>query len=137
MIYNLGENNSLVNQFVAEIRDIDIQHDRMRFRRNLERLGEIAAYEISKKLEWENKTVTTPLGKLEIPRLKEHPILGTILRAGLPLHQGVLNYFDRSDNAFISAYRKHSTDGGFEINLERAVVVCFICINLCFDPNLF
>ena len=118
MIYNLGENNSLVNQYVAEIRDINIQQDRMRFRRNLERLGEIAAYEISKKLEWGNKTVTTQLGKLEIPQLKEQPIIGTILRAGLPLHQGVLNYFDRSDNAFISAYRKHFPDGGFEISLE-------------------
>jgi len=118
MLYNVGENNSLLNQFVAEIRDVNIQHDRLRFRRNIERVGEIMAYEISKKLEWTTQTVTTPLGTLSVPVLKEQPIIGTILRAGLPLHQGILNYFDRADNAFISAYRKHHSDGSFEISIE-------------------
>jgi len=118
MVYNLGENNSLVNQYIAEIRSTSVQTDRMRFRRNLERIGEIAAYEISKTLEWENKRIVTPLGELLMPQLKEQPVLGTILRAGLPLHQGILNYFDRADNAFISAYRKHLENGTFRIQLE-------------------
>lgn len=118
MVYNLGEKNSLVNQFIAEIRNKAVQGDRLRFRRNLERIGEIAAYEISKTLEWENQRIVTPLGELLMPQLKEQPVLGTILRAGLPLHQGLLNYFDRADNAFISAYRKHLEDGTFRIQLE-------------------
>ncbi len=118
MIINLSQNNSLVNQFVSEIRDINIQKDRLRFRRNIERVGEIAAYEISKNLEYQNRSVQTPLGKIEIPVLKEQPVLGTILRAGLPLHNGLLNYFDQADNAFISAYRHHLSDGTFEIKLE-------------------
>jgi uracil phosphoribosyltransferase len=118
MVYNLGSNNSLVNQFIAEIRSTSIQKDRMRFRRNLERIGEIAAYEISKKLEWQEERVITPLGELLVPQLKDQPVIGTILRAGLPLHQGVLNYFDQADNAFISAYRKHLEDGTFRIQLE-------------------
>ena len=118
MVINLGDANSLVNQFVAEIRDVNIQNDRLRFRRNLERIGEIAAYEISKTLTWKNKTVTTPLGTKAVPVLAEQPVVGTILRAGLPLHQGLLNYLDGADNAFISAYRKHHADGSFEISLE-------------------
>ena len=118
MVYNLGEKNSLVNQFIAEIRSKSVQTDRMRFRRNLERIGEIAAYEISKTLEWENKRIVTPMGELLVPQLKEQPVLGTILRAGLPLHQGILNYFDGADNAFISAYRKHLESGTFRIQLE-------------------
>lgn len=118
IVNNLGMKNSLVNQFVAEIRNVDVQSDRMRFRKNIERLGEIFAYEISKALEWENKTINTPLGKIDMPQLKEQPIIGSILRAGLPLHQGLLNYFDQADNAFISAYRKHNVDGSFIIQLE-------------------
>ncbi|HZG00921.1 MAG TPA: uracil phosphoribosyltransferase [Chitinophagales bacterium] len=118
MVINLGDTHSLINQFVAEIRDVNIQHDRMRFRRNLERVGEIAAYEISKTLAWKTKTVTTPLGTKEVPVLAEQPVIGTILRAGLPLHQGLLHYFDGADNAFISAYRKHAPDGSFDISLE-------------------
>lgn len=118
MVINLGDANSLVNQFVAEIRDVNIQSDRLRFRRNLERIGEIAAYEISKTLAWKTKTVTTPLGTKQVPVLAEQPVVGTILRAGLPLHQGLLNYLDSADNAFISAYRKHHADGSFEISLE-------------------
>ena len=118
MVYILNEQNSIINQFIAEIRDEEIQKDRMRFRRNIERIGEIAAYELSKTLEWINKEVTTPLGVAVVPVLKEQPVLATILRAGLPLHQGLLNYFDHADNAFISAYRKHHKDGSFDIHLE-------------------
>ncbi|MEP7264702.1 MAG: uracil phosphoribosyltransferase [Bacteroidota bacterium] len=118
MLHVLNEHPSLIHHYIAEIRDQDVQKDRMRFRRNLERIGEIAAYEISKKLEYEVKEVTTPLGVALIPLLKEQPIVATILRAGLPLHQGVLNYFDKADNAFITAFRKHHKDGSFDIRLD-------------------
>ena len=117
-IYNLGEENSLFNQFISEIRNVDIQTDAMRFRRNMERIGEIFAYEISKKLPYEKKKIITPLGEVEMNLIKQPPVLATILRAGLPLHQGLLNYFDRSDNAFISAFRKHDLDGNFEIQID-------------------
>jgi uracil phosphoribosyltransferase len=90
----------------------------MRFRKNLERTGEVIAYEISKTLEWEERDIPTPLGISVCKVIKEQPILATILRAGLPLHQGVLNYFDKADNAFVSAYRKHHRDGSFEISIE-------------------
>ena len=106
MVHDLSLSNSIINQFVAELRDVTIQSDRMRFRRNLERIGEIFAYEISKTISFELKV------------LGEQPIVGTILRAGLPLHTGILNYFDAADNAFISAYRKHHKDGSFDIKLE-------------------
>jgi uracil phosphoribosyltransferase len=118
MLHNLSETNTLAAQFVAELRDVNIQNDRMRFRRNMERLGEIFAYEISKHLEWTETEVTTPLGVAQSKALKEQPVLATILRAGVPLHQGLLNFFDRADNAFIAAYRKHNKDGTFFINLE-------------------
>jgi uracil phosphoribosyltransferase len=118
MVINLSKEHSLVNCWVAELRDIDVQKDRMRFRRNLERIGEIAAYEISKKLEFEKKEIQTPLGIANASVLKEQPVLATILRAGLPLHQGLLNYFDKADNAFASAYRKHNSKGTFEISLD-------------------
>lgn len=117
-IINLGSHNSIFNQFIAEIRDEKIQKDSMRFRRNCERLGEIFAYEISKKLAYEEQEVTTPLGVSNINLIKEQPVLSTILRAGLPVHQGLLTYFDKSDNAFVSAYRKHHKDGSFDIELE-------------------
>ncbi|MBK5284220.1 MAG: uracil phosphoribosyltransferase [Bacteroidia bacterium] len=118
MLNILGNQNSILNQFIAELRDEEIQKDRMRFRRNLERIGEIFAYEISKQLSYTSKEVTTPLGIATVPVLSEQPIIGTILRAGLPLHQGFLNFFDSADNAFISAYRKHHKDGSFDIKLE-------------------
>ena len=118
MIVNLSEKHSLVSNWVAELRDVNIQNDRMRFRRNLERIGEVAAYEISKVLPFEEKEIQTPLGIAEHKMMKEQPVLATILRAGLPLHQALLNYFDKADNAFISAYRKHHKDGSFEISLE-------------------
>jgi len=103
---------------MSELRDKDIQTDSMRFRRNLERIGEVAAYEISKKLSYEIKEVTTPFGTANCKVLHAQPVLATILRAGLGMHYGLLNYFDKAENAFISAYRKHSADGSFEISLE-------------------
>jgi uracil phosphoribosyltransferase len=118
MIINLSEQHSLISNWVAELRDVTVQEDRMRFRRNLERIGEAAAYEISKILPFEEKEVQTPMGIATHKLLKEQPVLATILRAGLPLHQGLLNYFDKADNAFISAYRKHHKDGSFEISLD-------------------
>jgi uracil phosphoribosyltransferase len=118
MVHNLSIQNSIVNQFVAEMRDVQIQRDRMRFRKNLERLGEIFAYEISKTLEYEETEVITPLGIASMRVLVSQPIVGTILRAGLPLHYGLLNYFDQADNAFISAYRRHHKDGSFDIKLD-------------------
>lgn len=118
MIINLSKDHSLVSNWVAEIRDAEIQRDRMRFRRNLERIGEIAAYEISKVLPATEKEIQTPLGIALCKTLDEQPVLATILRAGLPLHQGLLNYFDKADNAFVSAYRKHDAEGSFEISLE-------------------
>jgi len=118
MVINLSEQHSLISNWISEIRDADIQTDRMRFRRNLERIGEAAAYEISKVLPFVEKEVQTPLGIASCKVLEYHPVLATILRAGLPLHQGLLNYFDKADNAFISAYRKHNKDGSFEISLD-------------------
>jgi uracil phosphoribosyltransferase len=120
MVYNLGKKNSLLNQFLSELRDEEIQLDRMRFRKNLERLGEIFAYEVSKKFEYEEKEIITPLGTSNMPLLKEQPILSTIFRAGLPLHQGMLNYFDQADNAFISAYRRYEKNEKFDIRIEYA-----------------
>ena len=133
MVTNLSTKHSLISNWISELRSTDIQTDRMRFRRNLERIGEAIAYEISKTLPWEDKEIQTPLGIHTSKVLADQPVLATILRAGLPLHQGLLNYFDRADNAFISAYRKHHRDGSFEINLEyfssaslenRVLIVC-------------
>lgn len=118
MIKNLAAKNSILNQYLSEIRDSEIQKDSLRFRKNFERVGEIFAYEISKILEYETREVVTPLGMAEVPVLKNFPVLATILRAGLPLHQGLLNIFDRSENAFITAYRYHHKDGSFDIRVE-------------------
>lgn len=118
MIVNLSEAHSLVSNWVSELRDVNIQGDRMRFRRNLERIGEAAAYEISKILPYKVVETPTPLGIHESKVLEQQPVLATILRAGLPMHNGMLNYFDKADNAFVSAYRKHHRDGSFEISLE-------------------
>lgn len=118
MVINLSAECSLICDWISELRDVQIQSDRMRFRRNLERIGEVAAYEISRQLAYVEKEVHTPLGISQCKVLKEQPVLATILRAGLPLHQGLLNYFDKADNAFISAYRKHNRDGTFEISLD-------------------
>ena len=118
MVIDLSKHHSLLNHWVAELRDVNLQNDRMRFRRNIERIGEVAAYELSKTLHFKKADVITPLGIASTSLLEEQPVLATILRAGLPLHQGMLNYFDKADNAFISAYRKHHPDGSFEISLE-------------------
>jgi uracil phosphoribosyltransferase len=118
MVKIIGNQNSVFNQFIAEIRDETIQKDSMRFRRNIERMGEIIAYEISKTFAYENCEITTPLGIANVSLSKQRPVIATILRAGLPLHQGVLNYFDKAENAFISAYRKHHKNGTFDIQVE-------------------
>lgn len=117
-VINLGANNSIFNQFIAEIRDVNIQTDPLRFRKNIERIGEIFAYEISKRLNYHQRDVETPLGvaKMNVP--EGFPILATVLRAGLPMHQGLLNYFDRSGNAFISAFRKYIDKKDFVIEFE-------------------
>mgnify|MGYP006280538289 FL=1 len=118
MVHHLSEKHSLLSNWIAELRDINVQHDRMRFRRNIERIGEVIAYEMSKHMASKQVKTTTPLGIHDSKVLNEQPVLATILRAGLPLHQGMLNYFDKADNAFISAYRKHHDDGNFEISIE-------------------
>ena len=118
MVINLSEKHSLVSNWLSELRDIDVQQDRLKFRRNLEKIGEVSAYEISKQLSWIEKEITTPLGISNCKVLEGQPVLATILRAGLAMHNGLLNYFDKADNAFISAYRKHKPDGSFEISLD-------------------
>lgn len=118
MVHNLSQQHSLINNWVSELRNIDVQEDRLRFRRNLERIAEVIGYEISKKLDWMEKEISTPMGTATSKVLAEQPVLATILRAGLPMHNGLLNYFDKADNAFLSAYRKHNPDGSFEIRLE-------------------
>ncbi len=117
-IKEIGKSNSLFNQFLSELRHHEIQADRMRFRRNLERIGEIFAYEISKELDYETKEIITPLGAVEMMVLAEQPLLATILRAGMPMHNGLLNYFDRADTAMVSAYRKYKKNENFSINLD-------------------
>ena len=118
MVKNLSAAHSLVSNWVSELRDVDVQNDRMRFRRNLERIAEVIGYEISKQMEFEEKEITTPMGMATCKVLKHQPVLATILRAGLAMHNGLLNFFDKADNAFISAYRKHNPDGTFDISLE-------------------
>jgi len=117
-IHNIGETNSVLNTFIAELRDQKIQKDPLRFRKNIERIGEVLAYEMSKDLTYKSKTVTTPLGTKLVQLSDENLVLCSILRAGLPLHQGVLNFFDRIENAFISAYRKLKPNGDFDIRVE-------------------
>jgi len=119
MTHNLGDQNSVLNSFIAEIRSEAIQSDSMRFRRNLERCGEIFAYEVSKKLKYKTAEVVTPLGTAEVPKMQDDIVLATILRAGLPMHNGLLNYFDKAENAFISAYRVYEKDGTFNIRFEH------------------
>lgn len=118
MVHVFTHDTSIIQQYIAEIRDKGIQKDRMRFRRNIERIGELAAYEISKYLSYESKEVETPLGTAQCQVLKDEVVLGAILRAGLPLHQGMLNVFDKADSAIVSAYRKHTSETSFEIQVE-------------------
>ena len=118
-VNNLSQQRSVFNQYMAEIRDVTVQADSMRFRRNLERVGEIMAFEISKTLAFESRVITTPLGVSECSVLVSQPVLATILRAGLPMHQGFLNYFDRAENTFVSAYRiHHNDDDAFDVEVE-------------------
>lgn len=119
-VINLGENNSVLNKFIAEMRDKKIQKDTMRFRRNLERVGEIFAYEISKTLNYAPEDVVTPLGIANMQIPADKVVAATILRAGLPLHNGILNFFDGAQNAFVAAYRKYDKGGGFHIAIEYA-----------------
>lgn len=134
MVMELVKQRSVAGHFLSELRDAEVQKDPLRFRRNLERIGEVLAMELSRTLEYEEREVTTPLGLARVEMLTEQPVLATILRAGLPMHQGLLNYFDRADNAFISAYRKHRKgEEGFDIEVEymsspslhdRVLVLC-------------
>jgi len=121
-IHNLSDQNSILNTFISEIRDVTVQKDSMRFRRNIERIGEILGYEMSKELTYKLSTTETPLGKSSINLFENDIVLCSILRAGVPLHQGLLNYFDDAENAFISAYRYHRHDPeSFEIVVEYLV----------------
>ena len=121
-IYNFGEQKSVMNRFIAELRDKQIQKDSLRFRRNLERIGELFAYEISKQLKYEERDVQTPLGIAKCQLPADKVVVASILRAGLPLHQGVLNIFDSAQNAFIAAYRKYGKDNKFKIQMEYATM---------------
>ncbi len=114
----LNQQISILHQFVSELRDVSIQHDRMRFRKNIERIGELMAYEVSKELPFKTQEITTPLGTHQSKVIAEQPVLATILRAGLPMHEGFLNIFDKADCAYVSAYRKHTDEHHFEIIVE-------------------
>jgi uracil phosphoribosyltransferase len=115
MIKILSDNNSVFNHFLQEVRDEQIQKDSLRFRKNLERIGEIFAYEISRELNYEASSVQTPLGIASIPVITDQVVVSSIMRAGLPLHQGILNIFDKAENAFISTFRQYEKDGTFEL----------------------
>ena len=117
-IHNLSNINSIINNFIFEIRDVSIQNDSMRFRRNIERIGEVLSYEMSKTLHYQAINAQTPLGISKLNMAKDAIVICSVLRAGLPLHNGVLNYFDKAENAFISAYRHHLNDKNFEIVVE-------------------
>lgn len=118
MIHILNQENSILNKFLAEMRDKEVQRDSMRFRRNMERVGEVMAYEISKTLNYTTRLVDTPLGTASIECISDKIVVATILRAGLPFHQGFLNYFDNAESGFVSAYRKSRPDGSFIVNVE-------------------
>lgn len=119
-IHNLESETSLLDIFISEMRDLTIQKDSLRFRKNLERVGEILAYEVSKYLTYKSKIITTPLGKKSVSYLQENIVICSVLRAGLTLHQGVLNYFDQAESAYVSAFRKHNKDGELEIVVNYA-----------------
>ena len=117
-VINFSEQNSIINQFLYELRDKNIQKNRLLFRHNVERIGELMAYEVSKQLEYKTKTVTTPLASLEMALPKDDIVLGTVLRAGLPFHQGFLNIFDRADNAYVSAFRMYINREHTEVGIQ-------------------
>ncbi len=118
MIHILNKENTILNKFIAQIRDREVQRDSMRFRRNLERVGEVMSYEISRDLDYKTQIVRTPLGEAAVEMISDKIVVATILRAGLPMHQGFLNYFDDAESAFVSAYRKSSKDGSFKVKVE-------------------
>ena len=118
MITVLSDQFSLVNTWINELRNVELQNDRMKFRRNMERIGEIAAFEISRGLEIKEIQITTPLDKIQVKEIAVQPVITTILRAGVPLFQGILNYFDKADCGFVAAYRKHDTNDYFSIKQD-------------------
>lgn len=118
MIHILNKENTILNKFIAQIRDCEVQRDSMRFRRNLERVGEVMSYEISRVLDYKTQLVETPLGEAAVEMISDKIVVATILRAGLPMHQGFLNYFDDAESVFVSAYRKSSKDGSFKVKVE-------------------
>lgn len=117
-LFILNKENSIANHFLAEIRNTGVQQDRMRFRRNLERIGEMLAYELSKTLPYQEQNITTPLADTQATLLKEFPVLISVMRAGIPLHMGLLHIFDHADNGFIGAYRDHDSDTSFDIAFQ-------------------
>jgi len=123
-IHNLSKEPSILNTFISEIRDISVQNDRMRFRRNIERIGEILSYELSKSLSYKSDSIKTPLGTHTSELPQDAIVLCSILRAGIPLHNGLLNYFDKADNAFISAYRKHDSSDLNSFKIEVEYLAC-------------
>ena len=123
-IINFAETPSLVSQYMAELRDVNVQHDMMRFRRNLQRVGGIMAYEMSKRMAYEKKTITTPLAETQAEVIADQVVLGTIFRAGLPFHQGFLEFFDKAQNAFVSAYRKYREKENFDVFIEYIASPC-------------
>lgn len=137
-IHYLSEDNSILNHFLSQIRDVEVQKDRMRFRRNIERIGEIMAYEISRELAYTDVEVTTPLGMKKTTAIKDGVVLCSILRAGLALHDGFLKFFDDAENGFISAYRHHpNNDDSFDILVEYKAAPSFTGKNLLvLDPML-
>ena len=118
MMHILSNEVSLVNSWINELRNVEVQTDRMKFRRNMERIGEIAAFEVSKKLDYKEMEITTPLDKIKVKEIAVQPVITTILRAGVPLFQGVLNYFDKADCGFVAAYRKHDMNDYFSIKQD-------------------
>lgn len=133
MLYQLSTQNSILSQFIAEMRSTEIQADTLRFRKNLERTGQLIAYEISKELAYADEKIETPLGVSNSKVLSDQVVLSTVLRAGLPMHHGMLDIFDKADNAFVSAYRKHHKDGSFEVHVDyvscpdindKVVIIC-------------
>ncbi len=118
MLHNLQLKNSLLSKFIGELRNIEVQEDRMRFRRNMERIGEVLAYEISQTLQYQPTDIETPMGVAQVQTCSDRVVIANILRAGMPMHNGFLHYFDQADNAFVSAYRMHHKDGSFDINLQ-------------------
>jgi uracil phosphoribosyltransferase len=118
MVVELGKENSIFNNFLSEVRDEKVQQDRLRFRRNMQRMSEILAYEVSKKLKYSPESITTPLGEATVNTMDDEVVVATILRAGLPMQEGIMNYFDHADAAFVSAYRKHKSGDNYDIEVE-------------------